>query len=214
MSVAALVLAAGLSRRMAPRNKLLVTDGSGRTMVARAAAAALASRADPVLVVTGHQAAEVAASLTDLGGRAPFLVHAQGFAQGMSASLRAGIAALPETAEGALICLGDMPLISPSLLDRLIGVFEAAPRPAIIVPLCTGARGNPVLWDRAFFQAFATLSGDSGARRLLEKFAAHLVTVETGDDSVLRDFDTEQALAPDGDAGLSWQAPGSTPILA
>jgi molybdenum cofactor cytidylyltransferase len=190
MTVAALVLAAGLSRRMAPRNKLLTRDDTGQPMVARVAAAALASRADPVIVVTGHQAAEMRAGLQNLALR---FTHAPAYAEGMSASLQAGIAALPDKAAGVLVCLGDMPLISPALLNSLIAAFEAAARPAIILPLCDGLRGNPVLWDRAFFGAFATLSGDTGARALLENFAAHVIGLDTGDAAVLRDFDTPEA---------------------
>jgi molybdenum cofactor cytidylyltransferase len=193
MSVAALVLAAGLSTRMGPRNKLLVTDAWGQAMIARVAASALASRADPVVVVTGHQAEAVAASLHNLPGRALQLIFAGAYAQGMSASLKAGIAALPGGVDGALICLGDMPLIGPALLDRMIEVFEAAARPAIVVPLCGGMRGNPVLWDRSFFGAFENLWGDQGARTLLDRFAADVLTLETGDDAVLRDFDTPEA---------------------
>jgi len=188
--VAALVLAAGLSSRMAPRNKLLVADRSGRAMVARVAQAAMASRADPVIAVTGHQAEAVAASLHGLRLQ---LVHAPDYAQGMSASLKAGIAALPDDIEGVLVCLGDMPLVTSGLLDSLIAAFEAAARPAIILPLCAGQRGNPLLWDRAFFPAFAGLAGDHGARPLLQRFAGHLVGIETGDAAVLRDFDTEAA---------------------
>ena len=188
-----MVLAAGFSRRMGSRNKLLVADETGQAMVARVVASALASRASPVIVVTGHQADEVAGSLQDHPGRAPELIFASAYAQGMSASLKAGIGALPGKVDGALVCLGDMPLIRPALLDRMIEVFEAAPRPAIVVPLCGGVRGNPVLWDHAFFAAFENLSGDQGARTLLDRFAADVLTLETGDDAVLRDFDTPEA---------------------
>ncbi len=193
MSVVALVLAAGLSRRMSPRNKLLVTDETGMTMVARVTRSALASRAAEVIVVTGHQAELVATSLQDIAGRKARLVHAHDYGLGMSASLKAGIAALPDTAEGVLVCLGDMPLVTPTLLDRLIDAFAATPRPAIIVPLCNGARGNPILWDRSFFSAFATLFRDQGARGLLDVFSRDVVSIETGDDAVLRDFDTPEA---------------------
>ncbi len=139
---------------------------------------------------TGHQEDAVKASLDGLPVR---FVHAPDYAQGMSASLQAGIAGLPADIDGALVCLGDMPLISPGLLNRLIAAFEFAQRPAIILPLCAGVHGNPLLWDSAFFAAFATLSGDRGARPLLEKNAAHVVALETGDEAVLRDFDTPEA---------------------
>jgi molybdenum cofactor cytidylyltransferase len=108
--------------------------------------------------------------------------------------LIAGIAALPESVDGALICLADMPLVTHSLLDRLIEAFEAAPQPAIVVPLCNGTRGNPILWHRRFWPAFSELSGDRGARAYLDTYARHVTAVETCDDSVLRDFDTPGAM--------------------
>ena len=106
--VAALVLAAGQSRRMGQANKLLAPV-DGRPMVAHAVDAMLASRADPVIVVTGHQADAVRAALA---GRPVIWAHNPDYASGLSSSLAAGLAALPEDAEGVVIGLGDMPRAS------------------------------------------------------------------------------------------------------
>ncbi|UFN50347.1 molybdopterin-binding/glycosyltransferase family 2 protein [Roseomonas sp. OT10] len=189
--VAAVILAAGLSRRMGPRNKLLVPDAAGVPMVARVADHALASAAEPVIVVTGHQHEAVEQALA---GRPLRLAHAPGHAEGLSASLRAGLAAVPEEAEGVLVLLGDMPLVSGAVLDRLIEGFDPVAGRAIVQPVHAGRPGNPVLWSREFLPEMRALSGDAGAKRLLERHAARVARVEVADDSVLRDFDTAESL--------------------
>ena len=116
-SVAAVILAAGRSSRMAPHNKLLVADRTGKAMIARVVDNALSSAARPIIVVTGHREDEVRAAI---GGRPVRFVAAPDYAVGLSASLRAGLAALPDEIAAALICLGDMPLITGQMLDRAL----------------------------------------------------------------------------------------------
>jgi molybdenum cofactor cytidylyltransferase len=189
--IAAIVLAAGRSRRMAPRNKLLIEDDAGRAMVARVVDNALASRARPVIVVTGYQEKEVRAALK---GRSVLYAHNPQFTEGLSSSLRTGLAALPPNTDGALVCLGDMPLVEGAMLDRLIEVFDPEEGRAIIAPTFNGKQGNPMLWARKFFPAMAALSGDVGARHLAAEHADVTAEVEMGDDAVLRDFDTPETL--------------------
>ena len=189
--VAAVVLAAGLSRRMGGRNKLLLPDAGGMPMVARVADHALASGAETVIVVTGHQREAVEAALA---GRPLRLVHAPDHAEGLSASLRAGLDAVPEEAEGVLVLLGDMPLVTEATLDRLIGAFDPVAGHAIVQPVHAGVPGNPVLWAREFLPEMRALTGDAGAKPLLRRHAARVARVEVADDSVLRDFDTEDSL--------------------
>ncbi len=195
-SVAAVVLAAGASSRMAPRNKLLLADAAGVAMAAHVARACSRSRADLVVVVTGNEAARVEqavrAAVPD--GRCRF-VAAPDYAMGLSASLRAGLAALPETVTAALVCLGDMPLVSAEVLDGLIGAYDPAEERVIVVPAWRGKRGNPVLWDRRFFAEMAALTGDTGARGLLRTHADLVSEVEVDSEAVLRDFDTPESLA-------------------
>ena len=189
-TVAAIVLAAGQSSRMAPRHKLLVEDGAGRPMIANVVDAVLASRARPVLVVTGHRAAEVQAALQ---GRAVRFVTAPDYATGLSASLRAGLGAVPANALAALVVLGDMPLVTTATIDRLIETYDPDEGRTIVVPTHDGQFGNPVLWDRRYFPAMMALSGDSGARRLLQQHAEAVAEV-AADTTVLRDFDTPESL--------------------
>ncbi len=190
--VAGIVLAAGRSSRMAPHNKLLVPDRAGRPMVARVVDNLLSSAARPVIVVTGHRAEEVRAAVA---GRPVQVVHAPDYADGLSASLRAGIAAVPVEASAALVCLGDMPLVTGRMIERLIEAYDPDEGRSVVVPTCRGKIGNPVLWDRRFFPDIAGLVGDVGARPLLERHSEYVAQVELGTDAVLRDFDTVESLA-------------------
>ncbi len=190
--VAAVVLAAGSSSRMAPQHKLLLTDRTGTAMVARVVDHVLASTARPVIVVVGHRADEVRAALRD---RDVTFVYAAAYADGLSASLRTGINAVPKTASAVLVCLGDMPLVTGPMMQRLIDAYDPDEGRAVIVPTCRGKMGNPVLWDRRFFLDITGLVGDMGARPLLDRHAEHVAPVEIGDDAVLRDFDTVDSLA-------------------
>ena len=190
--LAAVILAAGRSRRMAPHNKLLVTDRTGKTMIARVVDNVLSSKARPILVVTGHMGAEIEHAL---GGRPVRYIHAADYAEGLSASLKSGIAAVPPEAAAALVCLGDMPLVTGRMIDRLLEAYDADEGRLIVLPTFRGKQGNPMLWDRRFFAEILAITGDSGARSLLSRHLENVAEVEMGDDAVLRDFDTTDALA-------------------
>jgi molybdenum cofactor cytidylyltransferase len=189
--VAALVLAAGRSRRMAPLNKLLVADDQGVSMVARVVDNVLASRARPVVVVTGYERERVEAAL---GGKGVIFAHAEDYAEGLSASLKAGLAAMPPGIEGVVICLGDMPLVAGPMIDRLMAAFDPEEGRSIVMPTFRGKQGNPMLWAVEFLPEMMTITGDVGARHLAGKHADRVAEVEMADDAVLRDFDTTDAL--------------------
>jgi len=190
--VAVVVLAAGTSSRMAPHNKLLITDRTGKPMVARVVDNILASEARPIIVVTGHRADEVEQAI----GRRPVrFAHAGDFAEGLSASLRTGLAALPDQASAVLVCLGDMPLVTGRVIDRLLAAYDPDEGRTIIVPTYQGKQGNPILWDRRYVGEMMALTGDLGARLLLQQHLEAVTEVEVGEDAVLRDFDTVESLA-------------------
>jgi molybdenum cofactor cytidylyltransferase len=160
-------------------------------MIARVVDNVLSSNARPVLVVTGHQAEQVQHAL---GGRPVRYVHAPDYADGLSASLKAGIAAVPEDCAAAVVCLGDMPLVTGRMIDRLLSNYDPEEGRKIVLPTFRGKQGNPMLWDRQFFQEILQIAGDSGARFLLSKHLEALAEVEMADDAVLRDFDTTDSL--------------------
>jgi molybdenum cofactor cytidylyltransferase len=113
----------------------------------------------------------------------------------MAFSLRAGIAALSESIGAALVCLGDMPLVDPATLNRIIAAYDPAEGREIIIPVFDGQRGNPVLWGARFFPEFLDLAGDVGARQILHLHMEAICEIEAGTDAILRDFDTPEALA-------------------
>ena len=197
--VAAIVLAAGRSTRMGAGNKL-TADIGGKPMVRRVVEVAIASKTHPVLVVTGHRAADVGAALCGLDAT---LVANPDYATGLASSLKAGIRAVPAECDGALVLLGDMPRIASKHLDRLVDAFGAAPD-AIVVPAHEGRQGNPVLWPRRFFAALLRLEGDAGAKRLIAAHREHVREVPIEGDAILDDIDTPEALARTRDG---WQEP-------
>ena len=176
---------------MAGRNKLL-QPVRGVPVVRGVVIAALASKANPVVVVTGHEAEEVG---TALRGLDVTVVHNPRYAEGLSTSIAAGVRALPGDLHGALICLGDMPEICAAHLDALIAAFAPEQGRSIIVPTHRGQRGNPVLWAASFFPELQQLTGDAGARHLLAHHREQVAEVAFASDAVLIDVDTPEALA-------------------
>jgi molybdenum cofactor cytidylyltransferase len=189
-NIAAIILAAGRSTRMGGPNKMLA-ELDGKKLVRIAAEQALASKASEVIVVTGHQADLVERALAGLKVK---LVKNPDFAGGLASSVKAGIAAVPARADGAVICLGDMPLIDAQLIDRLIEAFAPDRGNLIVVPVADGRRGNPVLWSRRFFNELMTLDGDIGARHLIAKHAEAVAEVPVEGNGAFLDIDTPQAL--------------------
>ncbi|HEX8663975.1 MAG TPA: nucleotidyltransferase family protein, partial [Beijerinckiaceae bacterium] len=183
----------GRSRRMGGPNKLLATIG-GVPLVRRAVEAAKASRASSVMVVTGHQAEAVHAALEGLDAT---VVHNPNYGDGLSTSLKAGIAAVPPEADAAVVCLADMPGVTAEIIDRLVAAYRPEEGARIVVPTAQGKRGNPVLWSRAFFGALQEIQGDVGARHLIGENPDAVAEVEIGQ-AVTLDLDTPEAMAAAG----------------
>jgi molybdenum cofactor cytidylyltransferase len=192
--IAAVVLAAGQSSRTAPAHKLLAIDHAGESLIAHTLAHVLASSAEPIFVVLGHQADAIKRSLAGCSEKTADklkFVQSDDYEQGLAASLRTGLAALPASVVGVLICLGDMPFVTAGTIDRLIGGFVQG---SIIVPTYEGQRGNPVLWDRRFIAEMMQITGDRGARGLITQHSRSVIEISVDEDGVLRDCDTVEAV--------------------
>ncbi len=190
LAIAAIVLGAGRSSRMGGPNKLLA-EINGKPLIRMVVEQALASRARPVLVVTGHQRERVESALSGLPVR---FVHNPHFADGLGTSLKAGIAALPPDIDGAIVCLGDMPQVDAALIDRLVGAIDPDKGALIAVPVIEGKRGNPVVWSRRFFPDLTAVEGDIGARYLIGRYAEAVAEVPVDGTAALTDVDTPEAL--------------------
>ena len=189
--IAAIVLAAGQSSRMGANKLLLRLDG--KPLIAHAVDTARASNVTSIVMVLGHQAEKIRA-LFD-GGDVKFVLN-ENYRRGMAGSLKCGIAAALDDCEGAMIFLGDMPDIDAELTNRIIAAFDPGQGRAVVVPVKAGRRGHPVLWGRRFFPLLQQkLSGDSGAKSVIEENAGWVVRVETAQDGVFADIDTPEAFS-------------------
>ncbi len=186
----AIVLAGGSSRRMGEDNKLTM-DVAGKPLICHVIDALQEASVETIVVVTGYGASEVQDALK---GRDVGFVHNERFAQGVATSLRKGLSSLPVYLDAVLICLADMPLVKSQVLNEMIAAFQSATRPAIILPVFDGKRGNPVLWDLQFAEILHSVTGDTGARHLIEQNRYAVTEVETSDTGILFDVDTPEML--------------------
>jgi len=199
VDIAGVLLAAGMSSRMGNSNKLLV-EIDGMPMVRHAAQAMLAGGIEDLVVVTGHQARSIEAALSGLSLR---FAHNPDFADGQSCSVAAGIAAMPASASGALIGLGDMPYLSADLVAEMVQDHARLGdhNTRISFPVYEGRRGNPILWGSGFFKALQDLTGDIGGREILAAYPAAVNSITWWDDSIHRDIDNPDDM-PDSESGL------------
>ncbi len=188
--LSAILLAAGSSRRMGARNKLLLVDPSrGESLVRLSARAVLSSGVvDEVVVVTGHDRERVARAVEGLDVR---VVHNPEHLEGMGGSLATGARAVSQWSEGAFVALGDMPDVPPSVYTTLaesLGEGGAT----IVAPTHAGRRGHPVLFAAEHLLALGTLTGDDGARHVVRASAGRVCEVAFDEPGVLLDVDTPE----------------------
>lgn len=189
-AVAAILLAAGSSRRFGPENKLLA-DIDGHPLIFWVASRLTRSRVNDVIVVTGPDRSPIEQVLHGFEVRCVHNPHHQA---GMGRSIAVGVARLAPETPGALICAGDMPEISAELIDQLVAAFEQSGSESIVYPvLPDGSQRNPVLWPRRFFFRLAGLEGPGG-KALLAELAAETVAVPVRESRNFLDIDTVEDL--------------------
>jgi molybdenum cofactor cytidylyltransferase len=184
--IAAIVPAAGMSTRMG-RNKLLLAF-RGKTLIAQAVDTLLASEIDDVVVVLGHEADKVKATLE---GRQVTIVENFNYRDGMSTSIRVGLGAVSSDAGAIMLYLADQPLLQPEDVNRLIRAFAEAREQnrSIVVPFFRGQRGNPVILDASFKEAILEVVGEVGCKRIIKRHPEKVLMVEMETDHVIRDVD-------------------------
>jgi len=170
--IAAVVLAAGLSRRMGQAKLLMPV--AGRAIVRHAVEGVLAGGVDSVWVVTGPDGGPIEAALAGLDVQ---IVVNPAPEEGQAGSVRAGIAALPAPVDTALIALGDQPALEPSIIPALLAARRTSTRP-IVAPRYRDGQGNPVVFKREIFPELLRLTGDQGARPVIQKEPARVEWVE------------------------------------
>ncbi|MDB2390502.1 nucleotidyltransferase family protein [Alphaproteobacteria bacterium] len=191
--ITAIMLAAGLSRRMQAGAKLLAPLG-GKPLIRHSVKNLCESGFDEIIVVIGHKANAVIDALDDLPVT---LVKNPDYTNGQASSIKAGLKAIAKDSDDVLIALGDMPLVPATLINKLCDEHRANLEAdnIITMPFCAGQRRNPAIFGKAFFGLLETLGGDEGARQIIHDHENSIARINWPDETVFMDADTPQLLA-------------------
>jgi molybdenum cofactor cytidylyltransferase len=184
--IACVVLAAGRATRMGTQKLLLPV--SGRPMLRWVVDAAVDSKATRTIVVLGHEASAVRATLE--GSRVIAVVN-EDYRAGMSTSLQVGLVATGGTCDGVIFLLGDQPFVTTSLLDRMIDRFVSTGA-HVVRPSVAGTQANPVLMSAALYPEILAQRGDVGGRDIVERHAGEVCLVTVDDPRVCADIDSPE----------------------
>lgn len=190
LRVGAVVLAAGLSRRMG-RPKPLLPWRPGETVI-EAVVAALTDCTYPVVVVCGQWYEAIAPLVAPLGAQALF--NSDYETGEMLSSFKVGLAALPADLDAALIVLGDQPRLTAEVVERLAAALVQSPHP-VAAPSFGGRRGHPIAIRNQIWPEFLSLPAHETPRAVIQRHAHEIEYLDWGDDAVLCDIDTPEAYA-------------------
>ncbi|HWF02738.1 MAG TPA: NTP transferase domain-containing protein, partial [Candidatus Angelobacter sp.] len=192
--VSAIVLAAGMSRRMGTPKQLLRL--AGETILEHTLKNVRASNVSEIVLVLGHAAESVEKEISTERVK---IVRNQDYQQGMGTSLRTGLAAVDASASAALIVLADQPFVRPETINQLIACHQNVnqdvneeEKPQIVIPVFNGFRGNPVLLDRSVFAELQSLTGDVGCRAIFGNHTENIRKLAVEDIGVLLDIDSQE----------------------
>ena len=182
--ISAILLAAGQSKRMDGENKL-TKKIQGVPLIKYSVKNILASSINELIVVLGYQK-EIIEKLIDKHEKIKFVFN-KDFESGMASSIKAGLNLLSTNAEAFFICLGDMPMVSPDIYNQLI---KSKDKKEIIVPTYKGQQGNPVLFDKSMKETVMNITGDVGAKKILELNKDKILNLEINDQNITKGFNT------------------------
>ena len=183
--ISAILLAAGQSKRMVGENKL-AKKIQGVPLIKHSVKNILASSVDELIIVLGYKK-EIIEKLIDKSGKIKFIFN-KDFESGMASSIKTGLNSLSEKTESFFICLGDMPMVGHGVYNQLI---KSKDNKEIIVPIYKGQQGNPVLFNKSMKEKIMGITGDVGAKKILELNKDKILNIETNDQSVVKDFNTK-----------------------
>ncbi|MCK5543407.1 MAG: molybdenum cofactor cytidylyltransferase [Desulfobacterales bacterium] len=187
--VAGVILAAGSSSRMGSIKQIL--PFRGKTILDHVIANVQKSALHEVIVVLGYCSEKIKQQLdlADDSSNIKILIN-KNYLKGQSDSLKKGLEQVSNSCDGAMFLLGDQPLITDTVINKLIYAFEDSDLP-LVIPYCKGKRGNPVIIARSLFSRLELLSKDSGARVLFKELEKQILKVPIDDKSILEDIDTK-----------------------
>ena len=185
--ISSILLAAGQSKRMNGENKL-TKEIQGAPLIKHSVKNILASSIDELIVVLGHQK-ETIEKLINKNEKIKFVFN-KDFESGIASSIKTGLNNLSEKTEAFFICLGDMPMVNPNIYNQLI---KSINKKEIIVPTYKGQQGNPVLFAKSMKEKIINISGDVGAKKILELNKDKILNLEINDQCVTKDFNTQDS---------------------
>ncbi len=190
MNIVAIVLAAGLSRRMGSQNKLLLELGK-QSMVEAVVDRLIASPSSKVIVVVGHEADQIKSVISD---KAVSIIKNDQYQTGMTSSIKAGVAQLPEDADAFMICLSDMPLLMTHHYAELIKAYavHSAADECILRPQVNGKKGHPVIFHKAYKESIMQCTDTDGCNAVIQAHHAKCIYYDTEAVAYIRDVDTPQ----------------------
>ena len=184
--ISAILLAAGQSKRMDGENKL-TKELRGIPLIKLSVKNILASSIDELIVVLGHQK-EIIEKLIDKNEKIKFVFN-KDFESGMASSIKTGIDNLSDKTEAFFICLGDMPMVNNDIYNQLI---KSKNNKEIIVPTYKRQQGNPVQFDKSMKVKVLDITGDVGAKKILELNKATVLNIEINNQSIAKGFNTQE----------------------
>jgi len=189
--VSGVVLAAGPSTRFDSELPKQLVEVDGEPLVVRAVHQALESKLCEVIVVLGHSAARIRATIGDL----PLsMVENFAYAEGQSTSVRCGLAAVDSGSSAAMFIAVDQPKLTAPIIDVLIDAYLHSDG-WIVLPTFQGSRGSPVLIDRRLFPELEVIVGDEGGRQIFARHEDRIVEVPQESAEPLRDVDRVEDLS-------------------
>ena len=183
--ISAILLAAGQSKRMDGENKL-IKEIQGAPLIKHSVKNILAASVDELIIVLGYQK-ETIEKLIDKNNKIKFVFN-KDFESGMASSIKTGLNNLSYKTEAFFICLSDMPMVNHDIYNQLI---KSKDKKEIIIPTYKGQRGNPVLFDKSMKEKIMNISGDAGAKKILELNKDKILNLEINDQSIIKGFDTQ-----------------------
>ena len=183
--ISAILLTAGQSKRMDGENKL-TKEIQGVPLIKHSVKNILVSSIDELIIVLGYQK-EIIEKLIDPNEKIKFVFN-KDFESGMASSIKIGLDNLSEKTEAFFICLGDMPMVNHNIYNQLI---KSKNNKEIIVPNYKGQQGNPVLFNKSMKEKIINISGDVGAKKILELNKDKILNLEINDQGVTKGFDTQ-----------------------